>query len=91
MNSKDTTITASIFGADATAIVMTAVQPNEILQWISLVLTIVATAISIVLSIWRWWKMAKKDGKIDEDEIEELQNIIDSHMPKGKEEKKDDE
>ena len=89
---KNTTETAMIFGADATAVVFTAIQPDDILRWISLTLTIVATIISIGLSVWRWWKAAKKDGKIDEDEIEELQDIFESaHKETKKEEKKKDD
>lgn len=82
--------TSVVIGADATAAVFTAIQPNEILQWISLVLTIIATAISIVLSVWRWWKSAKKDGKIDEKELKDLQDIFDDSSKKLGGKNKDD-
>lgn len=82
--------TSVVIGADATAAVFTAIQPNEILQWISLVLTIIATVISIVLSVWRWWKSAKKDGKIDEKELKDLQDIFDDSSKKLGGKNKDD-
>ena len=50
----------------------TALQPNEVLQTISLVITIVGAIISmIIIPLLTWWKKAKKDGKIDKEEIKE--------------------
>lgn len=85
---NDTTLFSTIWGADAVAIVGTAVQMDEVKQWISLAITIIAGIVSIALSIWKWWKSAKKDGKIDEKEIEDLQQILDHK--KEKEENKDE-
>lgn len=48
----------------------TAIQPNEVLQTISLILTIIGSAISlIIIPLITWYKNAKKDGKIDKEEI----------------------
>lgn len=85
---NDTTLFSTIWGADAIAVVGTAVQMDEVKQWISMAITIIAGIVSIALSIWKWWKSAKKDGKIDEKEIEELQDILENK--KGKEEDKDE-
>lgn len=85
---NDTTLFSTIWGADAVAVVGTAVQMDEVKQWISMAITIVAGIVSIALSIWKWWKSAKKDGKIDEKEIEDLQQILDHK--KEKEENKDE-
>lgn len=85
---NDTTLFSTIWGADAIAVVGTAVQMDEVKQWISMAITIVAGIVSIALSIWKWWKSAKKDGKIDEKEIEDLQQILDHK--KEKEENKDE-
>ena len=89
---KEEALFGTIYSCDAVAVVGTATQTNEIMRWVSLALTIVATIISIGLSVWKWWKMAKKDGKITEDEIEDLQHIFEDHKDKikGKEEKKDE-
>ena len=48
----------------------TATQTNETLQTISLIITIVGGIITlIVIPILTWYKNAKKDGKIDKEEI----------------------
>lgn len=46
------------------------------LQIISLSLAILASLVSLGINISKWWKKAKKDGKIDTEEVEELQQII---------------
>ena len=55
----------------------TAVQPNEVFQYIQMGLTIVATLITIILGLRAWWKDAKKDGKIDKEEVDEAVKIVD--------------
>ena len=58
--------------ATGTSAVGTALQTNEVLQTISLVITILGGIVSlIVLPLLTWYKNAKKDGKITVDEIEE--------------------
>ena len=57
------------------------VVKREVLQIVSLVITIIGAVISmIVLPLLTWYKNAKKDGKIDKEEIKEgldtLQNGI---------------
>ena len=54
----------------------TAVQPNEVLQYVQLAITIIAGLISIILGLRAWWKDAKKDGKIDKEEVEDALKII---------------
>ena len=54
----------------------TAIQPNEILQTISLIITILGGIITIVFALIGWWQRAKQDGKIDKDEIKEAVDII---------------
>ena len=65
----------------------TALQPNEILKTISLILTIIGTIISlIVLPLITWYKNAKKDGKITAEEVKEGVEIIANGTEKVKEE-----
>lgn len=67
---------AGIF-ATGTSAVGTALQPSEVLQIISMIITILGGIVSlIVLPLLNWWKNAKKDGKIDEDEIKEGIEIV---------------
>lgn len=54
----------------------TAIQPNEVLQTISLVITILGGIITIVFALVGWWQRAKKDGKIDKEEVKELIDIV---------------
>ena len=59
------------------SIIGTAMQTNEILETISLVITIIGGVITfIVVPILNWYRHAKKDGKIDADEIKEGLDII---------------
>lgn len=58
-------------------VVGTAAQTNETLETISLVITIIGAVISfIVCPLFSWINRAKKDGKIDSDEIEDLKKEI---------------
>lgn len=67
---KDEIILGAI-GTGASA-VGTAVQTNEVLQTISLIITIVGGLITfIIVPVFTWWKKAKSDGKITTDEIKE--------------------
>lgn len=59
------------------SIIGTAMQTNEILETISLVITIIGGVITfIIVPILNWYRHAKKDGKIDANEIKEGLNII---------------
>lgn len=50
----------------------TALQTNDVLQTISLVITIIGGLITFVfLPLYNWYKQAKKDGKITKDEIKD--------------------
>ena len=59
--------------------IFTIVQSNEIFQLISLILTIISVLVSVAFSIYKWIIMATKDGKIDEEEVDELKNILDEN------------
>jgi high-affinity nickel permease len=61
----------------------TTIQTNEILKTISLILTIVGALLTyIVIPLFIWYKNAKKDGKITDDEIEEGLKILDKGTKK---------
>ena len=68
-----------ITGAVGTTLsaVGTGLQTNEILQTISLVITIIGGLITfIIVPLINWYKNAKKDGKIDADELKDGINIV---------------
>lgn len=77
----------------ALSVVGTGLQTSEVLQIISLVLTIIGSLITIAMAIINWWKKAKADGRITSDEIQEgieiIQNGIDDLKDKTKEDKED--
>lgn len=61
----------------AVSAVGTATQTNEMLQTISLVITIVGGLITfIIVPLIGWYTKAKKDGKIDKEEIKEATDIV---------------
>ena len=62
---------AGLFGTGSCA-VGTALQTNEVLQTISLIITILGGIVTlIVLPILNWYYKAKQDGKITPDEVKE--------------------
>lgn len=83
-----------IGGSIGTALsaVGTGLQTNDVLQTISLVITIIGGLITfIIVPLITWYKNAKKDGKIDKDEIENAIDIVveGSEKIKGETEKKE--
>ena len=65
------------------SVIGTATQTNEVLQTISLVVTIVGAIISmIIVPLISWWQKAKKDGKITKEEIQEGIDIISDGVEK---------
>lgn len=67
----------------AIGIVGTATQTNEILQAISLIVTIIGAIVSmIVVPLISWYQKAKKDGKITSEEIQEGVKIIEDGLDK---------
>ena len=77
-------------------VVGTATQTNEVLQTISLIVTIIGAVISmIIVPLVSWYLRAKQDGKITPDEIKEGVEILEDGVKKTqdeieKEKEKDD-
>jgi hypothetical protein len=80
---------------NAAEAVLASVQENEIVQWIEIGLAIVMAIVNICYTITKWYKAAKKDGKITDDEIidavdsvkkqvDESAEKIDNSIKKGK-------
>ena len=75
----------------ALGVVGTASQTNEVLQTISLVITIIGAIISmIIVPIISWYQKANKDGKITKEEIHEGLDIIVDGVEKLKDKDKED-
>lgn len=65
--------------------VLTAVQTQELFQIISLILTCIATLVTIAYNIYKWYKKAAEDKKIDENELKEGIDVIKDSIDKIKE------
>ena len=62
-----------VFGSIAVLETMVTVsQTNEVFQTIQIIISALAGAAALAYTIWRWYRNAKKDGKITEDEIDDL-------------------
>lgn len=72
-------------GVTGTAVetILAVSQANETLQAVQIVLACITFVVTIAYTIWKWYRNAKKDGKIDENEvndlIEELKKEVDKH------------
>lgn len=64
------------FLAEAVGITFTAVQTELIFQWISFGITLLSVLLSLIYTIYHWYKEAKKDNKITKEEIEEGLEIL---------------
>lgn len=58
------------------SIVGTGLQPNEVLQTISLILTIIGALITIIMGLVNWYKKVMEDNKITKEEYEEGVDIV---------------
>lgn len=82
---QDTNYLFNVVGA-----VFSAIQTNEVLSWISWGITLLATILSISFTIYKWYKKAHEDGKIDKEEVEELGRIVKDASDELKEKSKHD-
>ena len=82
MNGKE--FAGGVIGTSLSA-VGTALQVNEVLQTISLIITILGGLVSLVLiPLLNWYRNAKKDGKIDVKELTEAAKIVEDGTNKIK-------
>lgn len=56
--------------------IFTVAQTNEVFKTISLILTILSVTVVLVRNIYDWYLKAKKDKKIDKEEIKGLIDIV---------------
>ena len=78
-----------LFGGNGLGYVLSAIQSNETFQIIEFVLSAILTCVLIAFRLWKWWKEAKKDGKIDANEVQDAIDILEEGKkelnPKDKE------
>lgn len=82
-------------GGNAFTYILASIQNNQIMQTIELILAIITSVVILAYRIWKWWKEAKKDGKITKEEIKDGVDIImggiNDIKDKKKGEKKDED
>ena len=64
-------------------------QTNEVFQIIQIIVAIISGVMAglyygskFLIKLVKWFKKAKKDGKIDNEELDELDKIVDTIKPK---------
>lgn len=78
-------------GLNVLTYILAVAQMNEIFQIVQLVLSCLTSIVLIGFRLYKWYKVAKEDGKITKEEINEAIDIIQHNdideNKKGKEEK----
>lgn len=71
-------------GVTGTAVetILAVSQANETLQAIQIVLACITFVVTIAYTIWKWYRNAKKDGKIDENEVDDLMEDLKKEVDK---------
>ena len=62
---------------------VTAGLSQDVMQIILMIIGIISALVSLAYNIYKWYKRATADGKIDEGEIDELKDIVDDATKKG--------
>ena len=63
---------------------------NETFQIIELVLALLTSVVLLIYRLWKWWKEAKKDGKITSEELKDGINILKEGIEEINDKKKGD-
>lgn len=60
--------------------ILTATQVNEVFEIIQICFSIAVSLITILYIVYKWYKRATADGKITEEELEELKKEVDENV-----------
>lgn len=63
--------------------ILTAIEENPVYQVISFILSLATSILGIAYIIWKWYRKAKADGKVTEDEVDELVDELHDAIAKG--------
>ena len=58
---------------------VTASAAQDLTQLILLIIGVLSSAVSLAYTLWKWYRKAKADGKITEEEVDEAAEIIKKH------------
>ena len=59
-----------------------AINTNKLFQIITFALSVATALVTLIYNVWKWYKEAKKDGKITIEEIEAGLNIVKDEVQK---------
>ena len=71
--------------------ILAVAQSNETFQMIELIASICVSIVLVAYRLWKWYKEAKKDGKITKEEIEEGAKIVSDGVSEIKDKTKKEE
>lgn len=74
---------------DLTNLFVAALQTDQLFQIIQFALATVMVLVGIAYKIWRWYKEAKADGKISEEEVKQIVKEITPDVKEAVEDVKD--
>ena len=69
---------------DGFAVVMAVLQTEELFKIISLICAIIASCLSILYTLYQWYKKANEDGKITTEEVKEGVALLKEEASKNK-------
>lgn len=67
-------------GVNALQYAVALVQSNEVLQTIELALSVAVSIVLIAFRVYKWYKLAKSDGKITKEEIDEIVDNVEEEL-----------
>ena len=71
------TLLSSVWG-----FIFSAINSDELTSILITILTIISILFNIAYTIWKWYKNAMKDGKIDKDDVDDLMNDLNNSNKK---------
>ncbi len=69
MNLKDEIVCLS---GNAVSWTLTASQTKEVFEIIQIIASIIVSLLTVAYIVWKWYKKAKEDGKIEAEEVVDL-------------------
>lgn len=81
MNIDSTNVSTAVTTTLGT--ICTVISDNVIYQIIFGILTILGLIINIIYTIYKWYRVAKRDGVISKNEIDNLINDLSNSIKKG--------
>lgn len=78
MRKMDSELQVLSVGCSSSAFVsvLASIQIDDVLKYVNIALAILSTLVALAFTLYKWYKEAKKDGKITPDEVIDAVNKI---------------